>query len=90
MEFWNRAREITAKVRKNVDSKLSFLDRLGNSMLKPWPGIPIALLVILLSLGVIVGGGKILQEGLLLPWVNKIIVPFLSQYLLLLYQKVFY
>lgn len=76
MEFWNRAREITAKVRKNVDSKLSFLDRLGNSMLKPWPGIPIALLVILLSLGVIVGGGKILQEGLLLPWVNKIIVPF--------------
>ena len=58
-------------------------------MLKPWPGIPIALLVILLSLGVIVGGGKILQEGLLLPWVNKIIVPFLSQYLLLYTRRYF-
>ena len=47
---WDRAREITARVRKKVDGKLSFLDRLGNNMLKPWPGIPMALLVIIIIL----------------------------------------
>lgn len=72
---WDRAREITARVRKNVDGKLSFLDRLGNNMLRPWPGIPIALLIIALSLGVIVGGGKALRATLLLPLVNNMIVP---------------
>jgi len=45
-------------------------------MLKPWPGIPIALLVIILSIGVIVGFGKVLQDGILLPLVDGIIVPF--------------
>lgn len=73
---WDRAREITARVRKNVAGKLSFLDRLGNNMLKPWPGIPIAFLIIILSLGVIVGGGKALRATLLLPLVNKVLVPF--------------
>jgi ferrous iron transport protein B len=76
LNTWDRAREITAKVRKKVDTKLSFLDRLGSNMLKPWPGIPIAILVILLSLGVIVGGGKALRANLLLPLVNKVLVPF--------------
>lgn len=72
---WDRAREITARVRKNVDGKLSFLDRLGNSMLRPWPGIPMALLIIILSLGIIVGGGKALRATLLLPLVNNVLVP---------------
>ena len=45
-------------------------------MLKPWPGIPIAILVIILSLGIIVGGGKALRAVLLLPLVNNLIVPF--------------
>ncbi|NLP35957.1 MAG: ferrous iron transporter B [Clostridiales bacterium] len=72
---WDRAREITARVRKNVSGKLSFLDRLGRNMLKPWPGLPIALLIIILSLGVIVGGGKALRATILLPLVNKVLVP---------------
>ncbi|NLK27990.1 MAG: ferrous iron transporter B [Clostridiales bacterium] len=75
LNAWDRAREITARVRKKEDGKLSFLDRLGNNMLKPWPGIPIALLIIILSLGAIVGGGKALRATLLLPLVNKVLVP---------------
>jgi len=73
---WNKAREIAARVCKQVNSELGFLDKLGSSMLKPWPGIPIALLVILMSIFVIVGGGKILQDGILLPLVNETVVPF--------------
>ena len=77
LDIWERAKEITARVRKKTDSsKLSFLDKLGRSMLKPWPGIPLALLTIVLSLAVIVGGGKALRATILLPLVNKAIVPF--------------
>ena len=73
---WRRAKEIVGRVRKQASGELSFLDRLGEAMLRPWPGIPIALLVILLSLGAIVGGGKALRAALLLPLVNDILVPF--------------
>lgn len=73
---WDRAREIAARVRKKVNGKLSFLDRLGNSMLKPWPGIPLALFIIILSLGVIIGAGKFLQEFLFGPLVSDVLVPF--------------
>ncbi|NMA67566.1 MAG: ferrous iron transporter B [Clostridiaceae bacterium] len=75
VDVWDRAREITARIRKKVDGKLSFLDRLGRNMLKPWPGIPLALLVIILSLGVVVGGGKALRAIFLLPLVNNVLVP---------------
>lgn len=75
INLWGQARAITSRVRKTSKERLSFLDRLGSSMLMPWPGIPIALLVILLSLGVIVGGGKALRAVLLLPLVNSVLVP---------------
>ena len=74
LDIWSRAKYIASRVRKNVDGNLSFLDRLGKRMLKPWPGIPIALLIIILSLGVIVGGGKALRAVLLLPLVNNVLV----------------
>lgn len=75
VDMWDRAREITARVRKNVKGELSFLDKLGNNMLKPWPGIPIAILVVIIALAAIVGGGKALRSVLLLPLVNNILVP---------------
>lgn len=73
---WGRSKEIVSRVRKKVDGKLSLLDRLGNNMLKPWPGFPIALLIIALSLGVIIGGGEALIATILLPLVENILVPF--------------
>ena len=76
MSAWERAREITARVKKESKGELSFLDKLGSNMLKPWPGIPIALIVIILALGAVVGGGKALRSVLLLPLVNEILVPF--------------
>lgn len=77
-EVWDKARVITEKVRKHTAAKPSFLDKLGDAMLRPWPGVPIALLVIILALGAVVGGGKALRATLLLPLVNKILVPFFA------------
>lgn len=75
-DLWQKAKDITRKVTRNTDRNPSFLDRLGDSLLKPWPGIPLALLIIALSLGIIVGGGKVLRATILLPLVNQVIVPF--------------
>lgn len=71
-----RAKEITKKVRKHNKAELNFIDRLGLSMMQPFPGIPIAILVMIFSIGAIVGGGKALRSVLLLPLVNKVLVPF--------------
>lgn len=55
------------KVMRWTNGSPSRLDRLGDAMLKPWPGIPLAALVILLSIGVVVGAGKALRAVLLCP-----------------------
>ena len=54
----------------------SFMDKLGDIMIKPMPGIPIAILVMALAIAVIVFGGRGLRAGALLPLVNQVIVPF--------------
>jgi len=75
-DIWQLAKEISRRVIKKDASDLSLLDKLGESMMKPFPGVPIALLVMVLLIGVVVGGGKALRATLLLPLVNGIIVPF--------------
>lgn len=74
--YWEKAQEIAAAVTLDTEQELSFVDRMGDAMMRPWPGIPIAILVMLLSLGAVVGGGKVLRSVLLLPLVNDVIVPF--------------
>jgi ferrous iron transport protein B len=70
------AKEIAARVIKRTSQNPGFLDRLGESMMKPFPGIPIALLVLAMLIGVVVVGGELLREFLLYPFVNEVIVPF--------------
>ncbi|MCL2019539.1 MAG: ferrous iron transporter B [Oscillospiraceae bacterium] len=73
---WNNSREIARRVIKKNASPLTLLDRLGDNMVKPFPGIPIAFFVIALLIGTVVGGGKSLEEFVLLPLVERFIVPF--------------
>ena len=77
-DAWIRAKEIARSVIKkdNASARLGFFDKLGDSMMKPIPGIPIAAIVMALTIGVVLGGGRGLRAGLLLPLVNNIIVPF--------------
>ncbi|MCL2545807.1 MAG: ferrous iron transporter B [Oscillospiraceae bacterium] len=70
------AKEIARRVTVKNDAKPSFLDKLGESMMKPMPGIPIALLVMALVISIVVFGGRMLRAFALLPLVNGIIVPF--------------
>ena len=75
-DIWQSAKEISRRVLKKDNSNPNFIDRLGDNMMKPFPGIPIALLVFVVLIGVVVGGGKALRAAVLLPLVNGVIVPF--------------
>ncbi|HHU50411.1 MAG TPA: ferrous iron transporter B [Firmicutes bacterium] len=79
LEYWERARQIVRKVVSRTDAQPNFLDRLGDALLRPWPGLPLSLLILLVSLGIVVGGGKALRAVLLLPLVNQVIVPFFER-----------
>lgn len=74
-DYWRQAKAIAQSVTKDASARPSFLDRLGEAMMRPWPGIPLAVLIIIASLGVVVGVGKALRSVLLLPLVNNLIVP---------------
>jgi len=74
-DAWAKAREIARKVSRKNAARSSFLDRLGDEMLKPMPGIPLAFLTIALTIGVVMGGGRALRFPLLM-LVNRAIVPF--------------
>ena len=79
-ERWIRIREIVAKVQSEVEQEeLTFIQKLEDWTIQPWPGIPIAFLVLVVSLGIVVGVGKALRAVILLPLVRQVIVPFLSK-----------
>lgn len=78
-ERWETIADIIGDVQRHEYKEPTFIEKLEYITLKPWPGIPIALLVLLLSLGVVVGGGKALRALILLPLVNNVITPFLTR-----------
>ena len=63
----------------STSTKPIFLDRLGEAMIRPWPGVPLALVVVLISLGIVVFGGDLIREGLLMALVEQVIVPFFER-----------
>ena len=83
-ERWLKIKDIVAKVQTEVEKKTTFMDLLEDKTIQPWPGIPIALLVLILSLGVVIGGGKGLRALVLLPLVRDVIQPFLTNIVSLL------
>lgn len=75
IKFWDRATEIVNKVRKKTEGKRKFLDKLGDAAIKPWPGIPIFIVVLAISICTIVFGGKGLEAAIAL-LIDNAIVPF--------------
>lgn len=79
-ERWDKIKEIVNKVQIQIEKEeLTFIEKLENWTIQPWPGIPIALLVLVLSLGIVVGGGKALRALILLPLVRDVIQPLLAK-----------
>ena len=79
-QYWEQAKTVAAEVSKSEDAKPGWLDKLGDKMVQPWPGIPIALIIIIASLGIVVGFGKVLRAVFILPLINNYIVPFFRDF----------
>lgn len=77
-DLWQMAEKSTYKVQSNTIIKKDFMEKLGELTLKPWPGIPIAILVLALSLLAIVGVGEFIIGGYLEPFVEDIYAPFIT------------
>lgn len=77
-ELWTEAERIARTVQRTEKKPASFWDRVGHLTMQPFPGLPIALVVMVLSLAVVVGGGKALRSVVLLPLINGLIVPALK------------
>ena len=83
---WQRVGEITEKVQRLEHRHPNFWERMGDLTMRPWPGLPIAALVLMAALGLVVGGGKALRalfllpliDGLYVPWISGIISSFIS------------
>ncbi len=75
-ELWDKADEISRHAVDYTQKDLSRIDRFGDALLRPWPGVLLTALILFATIGIVVGLGKVLRAVLLLPLVNKIIVPF--------------
>lgn len=77
-ELWEKSAEIAERCTTSSKTSLKFIDKLGEKMVKPMPGIPIAVLVMILSLAFIVGLGKTLRVLVFIPLVDETIVTFFA------------
>lgn len=75
---WKRISEISKRVESKVEVEKGFIDKLENWTIQPWPGIPMAIVVLLLSIGAVVGLGKGLRALILLPLVRDIYAPLIT------------
>jgi ferrous iron transport protein B len=72
---WEAARRITRHVSRVHADKPSRADRLGAAMVRPWPGIGIAAIVLAALVGVVVFGGRMLRMPLIM-LTDGLIIPF--------------
>ncbi len=72
-EIWQKSEEIIKKCVTNTKENLTFIDKLGENMVKPWPGAPIAVVIMVSALAIVVFGGKALRAVVFTPLVNVII-----------------
>lgn len=77
-ELWDEASRIAKKVQTITKVEENILEKIGEKTIQPWPGIPIAILVMLLSLGLVVGVGKALRSLILLPLITDVYTPFMT------------
>ena len=74
-DIWLAAKDITKRVSVKDTANPSFVDNLGYNMVKPFPGIPIAFLVLGLLVGVVVFGGRLMRMPLIM-LTDNLIIPF--------------
>jgi len=75
-DLWKKAEDLTRRVcASGRDKPLSRRRAWGERLVQPWPGLPLAILILLLSFALIVGIGMQLRQLVLLPLFRGLIIP---------------
>jgi len=79
-ERWAEVGRIVENVQIVEHRHPTFWERFGDLAVQPIPGIPIAILVLALSIGFVVGGGQGIRATILLPLLNNVYVPAITTF----------
>ncbi|MGF7184382.1 ferrous iron transport protein B [Desulfitispora alkaliphila] len=77
-ERWQKVGEIAENVQKVEHRHPTFWEKMGDAMIRPFPGLPIAIFVLIAAMGLVVGGGKALRAVILLPIFDGYVSPFIT------------
>ncbi|WP_353893875.1 ferrous iron transporter B [Proteinivorax hydrogeniformans] len=78
-EYWKKAEKITRQVKTKPSVEKKTRGQIwGAALVKPWPGIPLAILILGAIFGLVVGVGMGLRNYLLLPLFRGLIIPAIS------------
>ncbi|MDO9574202.1 MAG: FeoB small GTPase domain-containing protein, partial [Candidatus Contubernalis sp.] len=74
---WQKAEELSQRALKPLPQKTPLLQRQkwGELLVKPWPGLPMAVLFLFLILAAVIGVGMGLRRFVLLPLFRSLIIP---------------
>jgi len=76
---WDFAEELTLEILNPVERAAGAegdrLEKWGNLLAQPWPGIPLAFIILSLIFGIVVGIGMGLRQYILLPFFEGLIFP---------------
>ncbi|WP_045210830.1 ferrous iron transporter B [Desulfonatronovibrio magnus] len=75
-DLWSKAekitREVTSQLKETVRSKRKIW---GEKLIQPWPGLPLAFVILIIAFALIVGIGMQLRQLVLLPIFRGLIIP---------------
>ncbi len=74
-ERWQEVGRIAEKVQVVEHRHPTFWDKLGDALVQPFPGLPLAIIILTLSMLFVVGGGQGLRALLLLPILDNYYIP---------------
>jgi len=78
-DLWKKAEKITADVKVKPEIvKKSKRELWGERLVKPWPGLPLAGIILMIVFAIVVGIGMGLRRYLLLPLFRGLIIPGIS------------
>ncbi|MDQ2087733.1 ferrous iron transporter B [Herbivorax sp. ANBcel31] len=78
-DLWKKAEQITKEVKtKPSIQKKTKRQIWGERLVKPWPGLPLAALILMTVFGIVVGLGMGLRQFILLPLFRGLIIPAIS------------
>ncbi len=77
--LWEETERLVALTCQTTTASRSWRQDLGRSLVHPWPGIPLALLILAATFALVIGLGMGLRRLILLPLVRGLLIPQIVQ-----------